>query len=1360
MNAAAQSISNKGKEFWAGFGHHVDMEPAIPLTVPEMILYFSAEENATVTVTVEGTAYKKVYSIPAGGVIASDLMPRGLTGNPSSDVDTRLYSKDVTYGGTNSQGIFTKKGIHITSDVPIVAYAHIYEGSSSAATMLLPVEAWGYSYTALTATQTAWKFTNDRFSWMYIVASQNDTKVRITPSVKLRNGSPANVPIDVTLQKGDIYQLMGGFADSLHIFDLNGTTVLSLANSSGTCVPAGVFLGSSGCHLQCGSFPGNWPTEENLMQQAFPEHAWGKRYLTVPTSIDTAPKQHNPNLFRIMVKDRNTVVKRNGVTLTGITTQGYYDFWSSTADYVEANQPVQVLQMMPSQGCCGYQGSGDPEMTYISPIEQGITRAGFYRNDKVYIDWNFLALTIPTKGLETLTIDGTRNFTHTYPHPNLAGYSVVVHRWRTTAPPRAPSQSVVKSDSAFTAVTYGIGQAESYAYNAGTYVNNLNGIAFIKNEYNTGDTASVFTCANTPVHLSVLMRYKPDKLTWKMSQLAGKVTPATDVVITAPVVKEEVVVKGVTYYRYELPGAYTFTVAGTYIVPLYSTQATVPNCDNTEKIQYEIVVKPAVQAAFSIVYDNCKASELITFTGDTLFNNGGRVQNWIWKFTGNAVNINATGQQVQQLFNAGDYQARMIGVDSNGCSVDTVKGFRLSTRPPTPAFSAVDGTNCEGALVRFTENVQDAGAKSWYWQIDGKDTLLTANGYRVDKVTGGYDTITVKHVVKYSATCESDTATGQVIIYAKPAVTFTTPSGCVPGDGMVYFTAASTVADGQGASAYYWSFDDTLATAANPNTSLLQSPSHKYASGGSYNVELKVTSQQGCVSDTVVALQLYLYPVVAYDASSVNVCQGPTPVSIATGTVTNNVAGTGYYKGIDISAPGMLTPLTQGTIRAWFIYTTTAGCTDSAYSDIVVKPSPQAIFDVTPQICKGDQASITDASTVSAGRIRTWKWSFGEGSTAQYTTNDPFDWTYNIPGSYTIKLVVVAASGCTDSVTHIVEVGAKPTPGFTLPAAVCLPGGEAVFANTTSVAAGAAVNYAWYFGDGATATDVTGRHVYAAAGSYTVKLVATSAGICKDSIQKTVASFYNKPVASFTINPVNICQSETVQWTNATTVAGSTIQAYAWDFGDGGKDSVRIPAKKYTKTGLFTITLNATSKEGCVSDPLQKQVQVFLQPVIDAGPDIAAQEQTTVQLQATANSNGLQFAWTPAAMVSNATILRPSVYLTDDVVLTLTATGDNNCTASDQVKILVQRPLVIPNIFTPNGDGINDTWIVKNLDLYPHASLQIFSRYGQKVFEASGLIKPWDGFSNGAPVQAGVYYYVIRLHNGDGPLSGSVTIIR
>ncbi|HWZ15053.1 MAG TPA: gliding motility-associated C-terminal domain-containing protein [Mucilaginibacter sp.] len=110
----------------------------------------------------------------------------------------------------------------------------------------------------------------------------------------------------------------------------------------------------------------------------------------------------------------------------------------------------------------------------------------------------------------------------------------------------------------------------------------------------------------------------------------------------------------------------------------------------------------------------------------------------------------------------------------------------------------------------------------------------------------------------------------------------------------------------------------------------------------------------------------------------------------------------------------------------------------------------------------------------------------------------------------------------------------------------------------------------------------------------------------------------------------------------------------------------------------------------------------------------------------------------------------------------VTVTNDNGCPATDTVKIKETYCSNIkpPNTFTPNGDGINDTWNIKDLKSFTQCTVFIYTRWGQLVYQSVGYARPWDGRFNGKALPFGAYYYVINLKNNIPPLTGSVTIIR
>ncbi|HEY1199882.1 MAG TPA: IgGFc-binding protein, partial [Niastella sp.] len=549
----AQNVSNRGTEFWVGYGHHQFMEQGS--NDMNMVLYLSAEDQpATVTVTIDSsgltapTWWRKTYTIPAYTVISSDIIPKGVMngpaapGDPLSDpnYDARLFT-DPPPAGTGGAGVFRKKGIHITSNVPIVAYAHIYGSTSSGATMLLPVTAWGYSYVSLNSRQD---YASNCYNWMYVVASKDNTVIQVTPKVLTRaqnlTGLAPNGTTTITLMKGQIFQVMGandgadgngngGTAGTGK--DLSGTIVRSMANGANDCYPIAVFAGSSRTAnpASCGSGGG-----DNDNQQLFPQHAWGKKYLTAPFSGSSTPNSFARSTYKVAVRDPTTVVTVNGAPIPSPLISGnYYIYESSAADLIEADKPIEVMQFMTGGGCLGNGGLGDPEMVVLSPIEQAIKSVGFFRNNKESISVNYCTLIVPTAGLTSLKFCGNPTWNHSYAHPGMPGYTVVIKRWDSPLPPAAPlGQCLVTCDSAFTGITYGLGSFESYAYNIGTYLNNLNAVGSVHNEPDTtngGKNSHKFTCVNTPVKLSALIRYQPLKLVWNISSLGGVVSPNVDV---------------------------------------------------------------------------------------------------------------------------------------------------------------------------------------------------------------------------------------------------------------------------------------------------------------------------------------------------------------------------------------------------------------------------------------------------------------------------------------------------------------------------------------------------------------------------------------------------------------------------------------------------------------------------------------------------------------------------------------------------------------------------------------------------------------------------------------------------------------
>ncbi len=252
-----------------------------------------------------------------------------------------------------------------------------------------------------------------------------------------------------------------------------------------------------------------------------------------------------------------------------------------------------------------------------------------------------------------------------------------------------------------------------------------------------------------------------------------------------------------------------------------------------------------------------------------------------------------------------------------------------------------------------------------------------------------------------------------------------------------------------------------------------------------------------------------------------------------------------------------------------------------------------------------------------------------------------------------------------------------------------------------------------------------------------------------------------QPKASFTATPDTVCQGGVIAFRGQGNGLGGAAVKWVWDLASGAVSAERDPRKRFTDSGRFVIRYYFFNELGCSSDTVSKEVMVFPNPHLVLDPSVSVLEGETIMLKPRFYyGQSLRFQWTPATYLSSDTVLSPQLVPTSNITYTLKLTGSGGCVVSDTVFIRLLRHLEVPNAFSPNGDGINDTWQIRYLDTYPGVMVQVFDRYGQAVFSSVGYAVPWDGTMNGKPLPVGTYYYIINPKSGRQVINGSVTIFR
>jgi gliding motility-associated-like protein len=407
-----------------------------------------------------------------------------------------------------------------------------------------------------------------------------------------------------------------------------------------------------------------------------------------------------------------------------------------------------------------------------------------------------------------------------------------------------------------------------------------------------------------------------------------------------------------------------------------------------------------------------------------------------------------------------------------------------------------------------------------------------------------------------------------VTVYPKPTAAFTTPAPqCIFNNNFSFVNTSA------GGATYLWYFGDGT-------TSTVFSPTHIYATANAFTVKLVVTSANGCKDSVSRVINVYPKPTAAFTA--------PTPQCIFNNNFSfvNNSTGAATYLWYfgDGTTSTVFSPThiyaTANTFTVKLVVTSANGCKDSISRIINVYPKPTAAFTTpAPQCIFNNNFSFVNTSTGGA----TYLWYFGDGATS--TVFSPTH-IYATANAFTVKLVVTSANGCKDSVSRIINVYPKPTAAFTTPAPQCIFNNNFSFVNTSTGGA----TYLWYFGDGSTSTVFSPTHIYATANAFTIKLVVTSANVCKDSVSRII-NVYPKPTAAFTTPVAQCIFNNNFSFVNTSTGAAT----YLWYFGDGTTSTTASPTHVYATANAFTVKLIVTSANGC-KDSVSRIINVYPKP--------------------------------------------------------------------------------------------------------------------------------------------------------------------
>jgi len=360
------------------------------------------------------------------------------------------------------------------------------------------------------------------------------------------------------------------------------------------------------------------------------------------------------------------------------------------------------------------------------------------------------------------------------------------------------------------------------------------------------------------------------------------------------------------------------------------------------------------------------------------------------------------------------------------------------------------------------------------------------------------------------------------------------------------------------------------------------------------------------------------------------------------------------------------------------------------------------------------------------------------------------------------------STGVSNTVTVQVQPLVTPTVSLATPPTQCAGTPLTFTAVTTNV--GTAPTFQWFVNNTAVASGPTFTSSTLATGDQVRVTVTATAGLCNTGPATATVTVTRTPTPTPSVGigmqpAVPVCPGEPITFSITTVTDVNQAPTYQWQV--NGNNVAGATSPVFTSTTLrdaqvVTLRLSTTTACGQPITVVSNGANVRILPpvVVDAGPDKEILEGSSVKLEGSAN--GVPVTWTPALglTIPANDPLHPIASPAVTTTYTLTA-GSGGCASSDQVTVTVRPAIRIPNAFSPNGDGNDDTWQIDFIEQYEN-TVTVFNRWGNQIFSTSNYSRSneWRGDINGQPAPIGTYYYVIVTK---GPLgrsySGSITVV-
>ncbi|MCW5909259.1 MAG: PKD domain-containing protein [Chitinophagales bacterium] len=464
--------------------------------------------------------------------------------------------------------------------------------------------------------------------------------------------------------------------------------------------------------------------------------------------------------------------------------------------------------------------------------------------------------------------------------------------------------------------------------------------------------------------------------------------------------------------------------------------------------------------------------------------------------------------------------------------------------------------------------------------------------------------------------------------------------------------------------------------------------------------------------------------------------------------------------------------LISGTIPITLIATDNHGCKDTVTKTTAILPSPDAAFSLNDTVICSDQTlCATDLSTTSSSVITNWYWNFGGVYSSTNPTPPCYLFTPPYSSVYDVSLIVVDQSTCRD--TAVIQVTLNEVPYANFNWSTSCESDLMPLSSTSQPGDGAIIGCEWLLWMGAPNPVIStncNTSFQFPAGSYPVRLVVTDVYGCTDTMIKTVVA---DSISELVIYPgdTTICEGNSVAYNVSGVFDNITWTPNVW-ISDPYASTVLI-------SPLANISYIISATNGvCTAASDTFSIRVLQQVPIEvmATPEqivLGLTSNITTQIGAPIDS----IVWFPDATLDCRACPNPIARPTQTTTYTATiyfSESGHTCLNTQSVTIEVLKVcdntiVFVPNTFTPNGDGLNDVFMIRGLAATRINNFRVFDRWGKMVFEAVNGVPNdpqwgWHGTDrSGEQLNSAVYVYTYEIECINGDIvkgKGNVTLLR